>query len=173
MTAEVTSSTVQSLGREKGKSVHGTHVDEILQVFESLGYEVSINSKLEGTTGVEHPFDIIARRDSETIVVDLISFRASILDTPASDVEVVAQIQLAGIQIRAKGWDCKVYESFIVYLSSCLSASDANGLLVGEHDPFELFLKQNHISTVRSANIKEAAERLRTHLSPAEVNLVS
>ena len=115
------SSTFASSQPVKGQLVNGVNVDEIIEIFWSLGYECRVNSQLAGASGVKHPFDIIARRDSEIIVMDLVSFRASILDTPASDAEVVERIQIAGIQIRAKAWDCGAYQCLVIYLSSYFS----------------------------------------------------
>lgn len=148
--------------------VNGIKVDEIVNIFEDLGYECNVNSELQGASGVKHPFDIIARRDSEIIVTEVVSFRASILDTPASDSEVVERLQIAGIQVRAKAWDCGAYECLIVYLSSYFSDGDSQH--TSKYDPFELFLRQNDIKVVRSATMQRAAQRLRALLGEVELN---
>lgn len=151
---------------EKGQLVSGINVDGIVEIFENLGYECKVKSEVQGKSGVKHPFDIIAKRDSELIVADVVSFRSSILDTPASDVEVLEQVQKAGIQIRVKGWDCGSYQSFVICLSSYFSevASDSGS----KYDPFELFLMQNDIKVVRSADIKRASEKLKALLDSVE-----
>lgn len=151
---------------DKDQVVNGVKVDEIITIFESLGYECAVNSELEGASGVKHPFDIIARRDSEIVVMDLVSFRSSILDTPASDAEVIERVQIAGIQIRAKAWDCSAYQCLIIYLSSYFSSDDS--YRTSPYDPFELFLKQNDIKVVRSADLRGASEKIRTILGAVE-----
>lgn len=151
---------------KKGQHVNGLNVDKIVEIMENLGYECKVGSKLRGTSGIEHPFDFIATRNNEIIVADIVSFRASILDAPTNDSEVIERIQLAGIQIRAKGWDCGAYQSFIIYLSSYFSAGD--GYPTSKYDPFELFLKQNNIKVVKSVNMTEAANKLRDALTVEE-----
>ena len=147
--------------------VSGVKVNEVVEVFQGLGYECEVNSELVGTSGVKHPFDIVAKRDGEIIVADLVSFRTSILDTPLSDMEVTEKLQLAGITMRAKAWDCGVYQRFIIYLSSHLSIeSDRKS----KFDPYELFLQQSNINIVQSADASHAAEKLRTHLGTVETN---
>ena len=163
------SSTFASSQPVKGQLVNGVNVDEIMEIFWSLGYECRVNSELAGASGVKHPFDIIARRDSEIIVMDLVSFRASILDTPASDAEVVERIQIAGIQIRAKAWDCGAYQCLVIYLSSYFSVGGYTDNS-SQYDPFELFLKQNDIKIVKSSDIRGAAEKLRALLASVELN---
>ena len=153
---------------EKDQIVNGVNVGQIVEIFESLGYECKVNSELHGTSGVKHPFDIIARRDAEIIVTEVVSFRASILDTPASDSEVIERIQIAGIQVRAKAWDCGAYQCLIVYLSSYFSDLDSQH--TSKYDPFELFLRQNDIKVVRSATMQGAAEKLRALLGEVELN---
>lgn len=153
----------------KDQLVCGVNVDEIVKIFENLGYECKVNWELQGQSGVMHPFDIIAQRGSEAIVLDLVSFRASLLDTPASDAEVIEQLQISGIQIRAKGWDCGVYQSFVVYLTSHLSAS-SDEILASRYDPFGLFLKQNNITIIRSENIRDVADKLQTMFDKVELD---
>lgn len=153
---------------EKDQLVDGIKVDEIIDIFESLGYECKVNSELKGASGVKHPFDIIARRDTEIIVLDIVSFRSSVLDTPASDSEVIERIQIAGIKIRAKGWDCGAYQCVIIYLSSYFSNGDGSDHS-SKYDPFTLFLKQNDIKIVKSANIRGAGDRLRALFSGVEL----
>ena len=151
-----------------GQYVNSLNVDEIVGIMENLGYECKVGSKLRGTSGIEHPFDLIAKKDNEIIVADIVSFRVSILDAPANDAEVIERIQIAGIKIRAKGWDCGAYQSFIIYLCSHLSASDSYP--TSKFDPFQLFLKQNNIKIVRSADMTEAARKLNDALTGAETN---
>ena len=163
----MTAPTLSSLTPEKDLLVNGIRVNEIVKAFESLGYQCEVNTKLKGTSGTEHPFDIVSRKDSEIVVVDIVTFRASILDTPASDAQVLERLQMAGIQIRAKAWDCGTYQSVIIYLSSYFTNSD-NSVLTGKYDPFELFLKQNNIKIVRSTDVRGAAKKLRAHLASVE-----
>ena len=155
-----------SLRLEKGQLVNGINVDGIVEIFEDLGYECQVNSAVQGTSGVKHPFDIVAKKDSELVVADIVSFRSSILDTPASDAEVMERVQIGGIQIRAKGFDCGAYQSFVICLSSYFS--DAGSDSGSRYDPFELFLKQNDIKMVRSANIQGASEKLKALLGTVE-----
>ena len=162
------SSTFASHRREIVHLVKGIKVDEIVDIFERLGYECKVDSELDGRSGAKHPFDIIARRDSEIIVIDIVSFRASILDTPASDAEVSEQLQVAGIKIRAKGWDCEAYQRFIIYLSSYFSSGEVCN--TSQYDPFELFLKQNDIKIVKSVDVRGAAEKLHAMLNAVEPN---
>lgn len=153
---------------EKNLLVNGFKVDEIVEIYESLGYECKVNSELQGASGIKHSFDIIATKDSEVIVTDIVSFRSSILDTPASDAEVAERLQIAGIQIRAKAFDCGAYQCLIVFLSSYFSGGES--YLKSEFDPFELFLKQNDIKVVQSANVRGASEKLRTLFGSVEAN---
>lgn len=148
---------------EGNQIVNGVKVNEIIDIFQNLGYECEVNSELVGTSGVKHPFDIIAKRDSELIVADIMSSRASILDTPASDVEVIEKLQLAGIAMRAKAWDCGVYQRFIIYLSSYLALDESEH--VSKYDPYELFLQQSNIEMIRSTDVSHAAEKLRNLLT--------
>ncbi len=152
---------------EKGQLVNGINVDGIVEIFEDLGYECQVNFDVTGMSGAKHPFDIVAKKDSELVVADIVSFRASILDTPASDEEILERVQMAGIQIRAKGWDCDAYQSFVICLSSYFS--DVNEQ-ASKYDPFELFLKQNDIKIVRSADIRGASEQIRTLLGTVELD---
>lgn len=152
---------------KKGQLVNGLNVDEIVDIMENLGYECKVGSKLKGTSGVEHPFDLIATKGDEIIVVDVVSFRSSILDAPANDAEVVERIQFAGIEIRAKGWDCGAYQSFVINLSSYFGGESYPA---SKHDPFELFLEQNNIKIIRSANMTEAARKLGDSLTLVEPN---
>ncbi len=161
--------TFESSKLEENQLVNGINVDAIVKIFAGLGYECEVNSELQGQSGVKHPFHIIAQRDSEVIVLDIVSFRSSLLDTPASDAEVVERLQMAGIQIRAKGWDCGVYQSFIVYLSSHFSISSTE-VSTGRYDPFDLFLKQSDISVIKSANMRDAADKLRTMFDKVELD---
>ena len=154
---------------EENQLVNGINVEAIVKIFENLGYECKVNEKLQGQSGVKHPFHIIAQRDSEVIVLDIVSFRASVLDTPASDAEVTERLQLAGIQIRAKGWDCGVYQSFIVYLSSHFSVS-SDEISTGRYDPFDLFLKQNDIKVIQSDNMRDAADKLQVMFDKMELD---
>lgn len=39
--------------------VNGVNVDQIVDVFESLGYECKVNSELKGASGIKHQFDIV------------------------------------------------------------------------------------------------------------------
>ncbi len=146
--------------------VNGINVDGIVEIFEDLGYECEVNSEIKGTSGVKHPFDIIAKKDSELVVADIVSFRSSILDTPASDAEVLERVQIGGIQIRAKGWDCGAYQSFVICLSSYFSDVSESG---SKYDPFELFLKQNDIKMIRSSNIQGASEKLKALFDTIEM----
>ena len=155
---------------KKGQLVNGINVDGIVEIFEDLGYECQVNSEVTGMSGVKHPFDIVAKKDSELVVADIVSFRASILDTPASDSEVLERVQMAGIRIRAKGWDCDAYQSFVICLSSYFSDVNEQG---SKYDPFELFLKQNDIKVVRSADIQGASEKIRTLLGMVELEIAS
>lgn len=148
---------------EGDQTVNGIKVNEIVDIFQNLGYECEVNSELVGTSGVKHPFDIIAKRDSEIVVADIVTLRASILDSPASDVEVTERLQIAGIAMRAKAWDCGVYQRFVIYLSSYLGSDESER--ASKYDPYELFLQQSNIEMVKSSDVSHAAEKIRNLLT--------
>lgn len=164
----MSSATSASSHLRRDQIVNGVKVKEIVEIFETLGYECKVNSELVGASGVKHPFDIVAKRDSEMVVLDIVSLRASILDTPASDVEVTEKLQIAGIAMRAKAWDCGVYQRFIVYLSSYLAFNE--GVQGSKYDPYELFLQQSNIQIVKSTDARTAAEKLQNLLGAEERN---
>ncbi|MDG6995154.1 MAG: hypothetical protein JRN52_04450 [Nitrososphaerota archaeon] len=147
------------LQRQGDKLVNGIKVNEIVDIFEELGYECRVDAQLTGTSGARHPFDIVARKDSEIVVIDFVSFRSSILDTPASDDEVAEKVSMATLRMRVKGWDCGAYQRIIIHLSSYFSVSGEESR-ASKFDPFEQFLKEFDIKMIRSADIESAAKKL-------------
>jgi hypothetical protein len=146
--------------------VNGIRVNELVEVFEALGYECKVGTRLTGTSGVEHDFDIIATMGSEIVVIDMIVFRASILDTPASDFEISDILANEAVRMRVKSWDCKPYARIIIHLSSYLCNSE-NGVS-NRHDPLQRFLNEFEINLIQAADIPAAAKKLQVLLSQVE-----
>ena len=145
--------------RKNDALVNGIKVNEIVDIFEQLGYECKVEAELTGMSGARHPFDIIARRDSEIVVIDIVSFRSSILDTPASDDEVAEQVSMAALRMRVKGWDCGAYQRIIIQLSSYFSVTGEENR-ASKYDPFEQFLKEFDIKMIQSSDVESAAKKL-------------
>jgi len=57
--------------REVGRVVENIIIVPVVKFFAEHDYEVESPGKLAGESGVEHTFDIVARRDGETVVVDV------------------------------------------------------------------------------------------------------
>ncbi|MCL4517764.1 MAG: hypothetical protein M1587_01040 [Thaumarchaeota archaeon] len=151
--------------QRKDLKINGIRINGVVSLFERQGFDCEVNAELTGMSGARHSFDIVARRDSEIVVVDIVSFRASILDTPASDDEVAEQISIAALRMRVKGWDCGAYQRIIIHLSSHFS----DGQRVSEHDPFEHFLNEFDIQVIRSADIQDAGRKIEGMLSAVEM----
>ena len=161
----------QRIVAKEGKSalrlplVNGVNVTKLVEVFEDLGFECEVGGELTGMSGISHPFDIIARNDAEVLVLDLMVFRSTILDTPASDHEVSQQLWKTAVTMRIKSWDSKPTQSMILHLSSYLHNEDQG---LSEHDPLRGFLNQFEIKLIRSADMQHAADKLRTFLAEVE-----
>ena len=155
-------------GKKKDLVVNGIKVNDIVEVFDSLGFKCRVGEKLVGTSGVEHDFDIIATLGLETAVIDLVIFRASILDTPASDYEISDLLSNEAVRMRVKSWDCRPYAKIIIHLSSYLSPSADDIMLGNTHDPLQRFLNEFEINLIQAPNIPAAAKKLHTLLSQVE-----
>ncbi|MCL4518712.1 MAG: hypothetical protein M1587_05890 [Thaumarchaeota archaeon] len=168
MLDRVLESNFSSSRKDTDSIVGGVRVNGIIDLFENLGYECETNTRLTGMSGARHQFDIVARRDTELVVIDVISLRASILDTPASDDEVAEQISMGALRMRVKGWDCGAYQKMIIHLSSYFSTDD-NDSGASQHDPFEQFLKDFDIKVIRAADIQSAGKKIQTMLNAVEL----
>ena len=150
----------------KDMEVNGVRVNEIVEIFETLGYECNVGAELTGESGARHPFDIVAKKGAEVVVVDLMIFRSSILDTPASDFEIHEQLSKSAIYMRIKSWDCRPSDRVIVHLSSYLCN---DGQELTEHDPVRTFLSEYDIKLISSANMQQAAKKLESIFCEVEV----
>jgi exonuclease V gamma subunit len=161
---------ILSSGRDQREDVllKGIKVNEILDFFSSLGYTCQADGEIRGKSGARHHFDIIASKDSEIIVIDIVSFRTSILDTPASDLELAEQSTNAALQMRVKGWDCGVYQMVLLQLSSTYCGSPDEERR-NQYDPFEQFLKESNITMVCSGDVETAAKRIKSIINNAEI----
>ncbi len=147
--------------------VNGVNVTEIVDLFETLGYECQVGAELVGASGVAHPFDIIAKKGVEFIVMDLMAFRSSILDTPSSDYEISDMLTKSVLLMRIKSWDCKPTQRIILHLSSYLCNEDQE---LSQHDPVRGFLSQFDIKLIKSANMEQATRKLKSFLCEVEIS---
>ncbi|MDG6998488.1 MAG: hypothetical protein JRN15_05165 [Nitrososphaerota archaeon] len=164
---EMTAYSFGSTVTETEKVINGVKVNEIVEIFEDLGYECKLGTELTGVSGARHQFDIVARKDTEIVVIDLVSFRASLLDAPVSDDEVSEQMSIAGLRMRVKGWDCGAYQRIIIHLSSYFSNDSSR---VSQYDPFEQFLKEFDIQVIKCTNVHGAAEKLQALIGAVEAS---
>jgi hypothetical protein len=169
--AESPSSTIGPCGQrtEKDVIVNGYNVRGILDLFGNLGYICETNTTLQGKSGATHRFDIVAKRDSEMLVMDILAFRSSILDTGASKDESEERIWVAAVQMRAKGFDCQIYHSIILHLSSFLPGlEDHDSSSKENHERLEKLLRDLNIQLVRSSDIAGASKGLTSLLCSVE-----
>ncbi len=169
--AESLASTIRPCSQrtEKDVIVNGFNVRGILDLFGSLGYLCETNSTLQGESGATHRFDIVAKKDSETLVMDILAFRSSILDTGASKDESEEQIWAAAVQMRAKGFDCQIYHSIILHLSSVLPGlEDHDSTSKESHLALEKLLRDLNIQLIRSSDIAGASKALTSLLCSVE-----
>lgn len=149
---------------ERPLLVNGLDVSKVVDAFEDRGYVCQVGSELIGSSGIHQPFDIIASKGAEIVVIDLMSFRSSILDTPASDYEISAELWKCALTMRIKSWDCGLPQSIILHLSSYLCNGEQ---VLVEHDPLLGFLSQFNIKLFSSADMQQAAKKLEMFLSEA------
>jgi hypothetical protein len=147
-----------SLQREKDSSVKGIKLNEIIDAFERLGYSCKTRSELVGQSGYKHIFDIVAGSGSDTIVIDIISNRTSILDALPSDYEISDQISFELLRMRAKTLDCGPSLAIIIQLTSYFSDSDGN--CTSQYGPIEQISAQYKIKVIRSSTIAGAARKI-------------
>ncbi len=74
--------------------VYGVGLKPMSNILESHGFSSSLKSSLRGISGAIQNFDIVARKDSLTIVIDVL---------PSADKK---KCEMALINMRAKTWDC-------------------------------------------------------------------
>ena len=166
-----TSATVVLVSKVGNSVVNGIDVSEIVELFSSLGYECEINARIVGTSGMEHHFDILARRGTESIVIDMLAYRKSLLDTIATEEESVEQIWSTAVQMRAKAWDCKLYYTIILHLTSNLSAEEND--VISPSEDYNAMLRDDlgrmRIDLIQSSNIQGVVPRLKSMLYRTEV----
>lgn len=151
---------------KKDAVVNGINLSELVDLFESLDYDCETNSELRGISGMRHQFDIVARKGQEIIVIDIVSYRSSLLDTCASDDESAEQILTSAVQMRAKGWDSQVYQSIIIHL--CSSGMEAERDLSYAGEPLAKILRQINIELIRTPDMRNGLEQLTNVLRTVE-----
>lgn len=173
-TSTKSTQTITTFQRVESEIVNGIDIREIIELFSTLGYDCEIDCMITGTSGTKHHFDILARKGSEIIVMNIVAFRRSLLDTIASDEESNEQILVAAVQMRTMAWDCQAYHAVILHLNSSLSGEDAqreNEISPKEDGTLELtrVLRQMKIELVRSPDIDGVIPKLNKLLCAKEV----
>lgn len=152
--------------RNTDATVNGVRVNEIVDILENLGYSCNIDAEVIGESGFEHRFDIVAEKDSEVIVFDIVSCRASMLDV-LSDDEVSEQISLELLRMRAKSLDCRPSLSVVVHLSSYFLGSEES--VPSKYDPIQQLSAEFNIRIVRSPDAQGAVKELSRIMTSKEV----
>ena len=157
----------RSLKDQRDLVVSGLRVNEIVSFFEGeLGYACEINADIAGESGAIHHFDIIANKDCERIVIDIVQLRSSILDSFASEVDAQEELVRKVVEMRAKSWDCKIDFSVVLRVTSFLSLDTQGNDASNE---FQLFLQEQNIEVVEAPDIKTATVKIKESLNAVEV----
>ena len=153
---------------EKDSVVNGIKVNDLIGALEDLGYRCKTDARIIGDSGYSHKFDILAEKSHETIVIDLISSRTSILDALPSDFEISDQISISLIRMRAKMCDCKCNQAIVIHLTSYFSESD---ICASGYDPVEILSAEMNTKIIRSSTIGGATKKTQEFLNSKELEI--
>lgn len=165
---------ITTFSRIEKKKVDGIDVSEILELFSILGYDCEIDAMVTGLSGTKHHFDIVARKGPEVLVIDIVAFRRSLLDTIASDEESDEQILLTAVQMRAMAWDCQAYHAIILHLNSSLSREEGKTIIENkislqeDINDVSNILRRMKIELIRSSDIHGVIPKFKRMLCATE-----
>lgn len=159
--AATIATTFREGAKDEERLDNGINVTGISELFRSLGYDCEIDSKLLGTSGTRHQFDIVAKRGSEIVVIDFVTFRNSLLDAPMSEQESQDKVLEAAIRMHVKGWDCQAYHTIIAHFSSSLQDENQGDMAKDvTRRQFAQALRDLKVELIESPDIKGIVSNL-------------